>query len=147
MIEVVEELSISRSPQEVWAVLAEFGGISRWASNVDHSCVVSEQDDCIGAVRRVQMGRNTLLERVVEWEPGHRLGYTITGLPPVVRSVTNTWQLDELGSATRVTLTSAVGVGSRPPQRVAGRAVGRVLAKASRRMLHGLDSYLEEIGS
>lgn len=144
MVEISEELSIARSANEVWAALAEFGRIARWAPNVDHSCLATTQAEGVGTVRRVQVGRNALLERVVEWEPGRRLGYAIEGLPPAVRSVTNTWQLDAMGSSTRVSLTSEVDAGSRPPQKLVARAAGRMLAKASDRMLHGLSRHLEE---
>lgn len=144
MAEVVEESSIARSSDAVWAVLADFGAISRWAPNVDHSCVATEQADGVGAVRRVQVGRNAFLERVVAWEPGHELGYSIEGLPPVVRSVTNTWTLEGSGASTTVTLTSRVDAGPRPPQQLIARIAGKGLAKASREMLAGLTSHLEE---
>ena len=84
------------------------------------------------------------LECVVEWEPGERLAYKIEGLPPVVRSVTNTWRLAGAGSATTVTLTSDVDTGPRPPQQAIARVVGKGLAKASRQMLDGLKAHLEE---
>ena len=144
MAEVVEEIHIERSAEAVWAALADFGGISRWAPNVDHSSLTTEQRTGTGAVRRVQVGRKALLERVVQWEPGQTLGYAIEGLPPVVQSVTNTWKLDGAGDATTVTLTSRVEAGPRPPQKVAARVFGRVLAKASQEMLEGLKDHLEE---
>lgn len=144
MAVVVEELRIERSPDDVWVALADFGGISRWAPNVDHSCLTTEERAGVGTVRRVQVGRNALLERVVEWEPGQTLAYAIEGLPPVVRSVTNTWRLDGSGGSTTVTLTSRIDAGPRPPQKVAARVFGRVLAKASREMLTGLKAHLEE---
>jgi len=126
----------------VWAVLADFGAISRWAPNVDHSCLTTEAGTGVGAVRRVQVGRNALLERVVEWEPGERISYEISGLPPVVRSVTSTWQLTGSASWTTVTLTNRVNTGPRPPQVVAARVVGRMLAKTSRQMLDGLQAHV-----
>jgi len=143
MAEIVEESSIARSPAAVWAALADFGDISRWAPNVEHSCLTTGQAEGAGAVRRVQVGRNALLERVVEWEPGHRLSYAIEGMPPVVRSVTNTWQLDGSDGSTAVTLTTRIDTGPRPPQQVVARVFGRVLAKASREMLTGLKTSLE----
>lgn len=143
MVEIVEEARIDRAPGAVWAVLSDFGAISRWAPNVDHSCLTTEQREGVGTVRRVQVGRNTLLERVVGWEPGRELAYAIEGMPPVVRSVTNTWTIDGSGDSTRVVLTSCVGAGRRPPQRLVARLVGRVLAKASRDMLAGLQRHLE----
>lgn len=144
MAQIAEEITITRKPAHVWAALADFGAISAWAPNVDHSCLMTEQREGRGAQRRIQTGRNTVLERVVEWEPGHTLAYEISGLPPVVRSVTNTWQLDQAGDATNVTLTSTVNTGPKPPQQVAAKVVGRVLAKASRQMLDGLKIHVEE---
>jgi len=136
---VVETLSIARPPAEVWAALADFGAISRWAPNVDHSCLTTTVVDGVGATRRIQTGRATVLETVTEWEPERRLAYSISGLPAVIRSVTNTWRLDDRGDTTRVTLTSTIDAGPRPPQQVVARIVGRVLGKASRQMLAGLD--------
>lgn len=145
MAAAVETIRIARPPEVVWAKLADFGAISRWAPNVDHSSSATARSDDVGAVRRVQVGRNAFLERVVEWVPEERLAYSIEGLPPVVRSVTNTWQLEGSGPATTVTLTSRIDAGPRPPQQVVARLVGRVLARASRQMLAGLKTHLEEV--
>lgn len=144
MAEIAETVSIARPPEDVWAALADFGGISRWAPGVDHSCLTAEQREGVGAQRRVQVGRNAFLERVVEWEPGHRLAYLIEGLPPVVRSVTNSWELEGSGHSTTVTLSSRIDTGPRPPQQLVARVVGRALGKASREMLTGLKAHVEE---
>ena len=145
MHEVVVESSIACSPDEVWAALADFGAIARWAPNVDHSCATTEPGEGVGAERRIQVGRNALLERVVAWEPGHRLAYEIEGLPPVIRSVANTWELDGSDGSTTVTLTSRIDTGPRPPRQLIARVVGRTLGTASREMLAGLKAHLEEV--
>ncbi|MCP5025671.1 MAG: SRPBCC family protein, partial [Actinomycetia bacterium] len=87
MIELARSIEIAAPPAEVWGVLSDFGAIGRWAANVDHSCLMSGQAEGPGAVRRIQTGRNTIVERVAEWEPGSTLSYRIEGLPPVVKSV------------------------------------------------------------
>lgn len=143
MVQLVEQTTIARSPGDVWNVLGDFAAISHWAPNVDHSCLMADQSQGAGAVRRIQTGRATVLERVVEWEPEQCLGYVIEGLPPAVRSVTNTWRLSPNGDYTLVTLTSTVDAGPRPPHQVVARVVGRVLAKASREMLAGLKLRVE----
>lgn len=144
MADTAVSLTIDRPPADVWSVLADFGRIARWAPNVDHSCVTTQSAEGVGAVRRIQTGRNTVLETVTHWEPDRRLSYTISGLPSVIRSVTNTWQLDDRGGSTDVTLTSSVDAGPRPPQQLVARIVTRVLAKASRQMLTGLDHHLAD---
>lgn len=147
MSDTTATLAIPASVAEVWAVLADFGGIVRWAPIVDHSCLLSAQREGVGTVRRIQSGRRTLVERVVEWVDGERLSYVVEGLPPVVRSLRNTWQLDDgdgSDGSTQITLTSSVDVGPRPPQKLAAKVLTRQLSKASQQMLHGLDDHLRK---
>lgn len=143
MVDAIEEIHITQPPGRVWDALAAFDGISRWAPNVEHSSPSNVSTEGVGAVRRVQVGRNALLERVTEWEPGRRLTYSIEGLPPVVRSATNSWELAESRGGTHVVLTSVVDAGSRPPQRVIARVIGKAMAKSSRQMLTGLREHLQ----
>lgn len=143
MAEIEETTSIACSPDQVWAALGDFGAIAQWAPNVEHSCLATTQAEGVGAVRRVQVGRNALLEQVVEWKPATRLAYRIDGLPPVVRSVVNTWELSAQGASTAVALVSDVDAGPRPPQQLAARLFSKALAKASREMLAGLKAHLE----
>jgi len=140
---VERSLQLPATPERVWAVLTDFGAISEWAPNVDHSCLLGEQTEGPGAVRRIQTGRSTLRETVHTWEPGSELSYSISGLPAVVRSVTNTWRFEPAGTRTNATLTSDVDAGPRPPQQLVAKIVGRVLAKASDQMLGGLAVYLK----
>ena len=140
MSSIERSARIAAAPVTVWAVLADFGGISRWAPNVDHSWAMDEPGP--GAARRIQAGRLTVIERVVAWDPPRVLAYTIEGLPPVVGRVVNEWRLDARDGATVVTLTTTVGAGRRPPQRVIARLVGRRFATASDQMLAGLAAHL-----
>jgi len=141
--ETTSTLAIPVAAADVWDALADFGEIVRWAPNVDHSCLLSAQTSGVGTVRRIQAGRRTLVERVVEWRPGERLGYDIEGLP-VVRSLRSTWHLDERGARTVVSLTTAVDAGSGPPQKLAAKALSRQLSKVSNQMLGGLDEHLRK---
>ncbi len=129
---------IEAPPGRVWDVLADYGAIASWAPNVDHSCLLTERSDGVGAARRIQTGRTTLREVVKTWEPSASLSYRIIGLPPIVRSVTNTWRLAGSGDTTTVTLTSQIDCGPRPPQQAIARVVGRRLATASEQMIAGL---------
>ncbi len=142
MAEISCTRNIAAEPGAVWAALADFGAISGWAPNVDHSCLMSGQTEGIGTVRRVQVGRTSLVERVVDWAPNLTLAYSIEGLPPVIRSVVNTWTLRETAGGTRVSLTSRVNAGPRPPQQLIAGLVARRLAKTSETMLAGLDRHM-----
>ena len=138
---------IDLPPEQVWGVLGDFGAIASWAPNVDHSCLLTECTEGIGAVRRVQSGRVTLRESVKAWEPGKSLSYKIIGLPSVVRAAMNTWRLDSSGGSTTVTIISEIDCGPRPPQRAISRVVGRRLAAASEQMISGLTERCELVAS
>ena len=139
MLEITRTRRIAAPASDLWSRLADFGAIARWAANVDHSCLLTHEDDAgVGAVRRVQVGRTTLLECVVRWEPEVALAYRLEGLPPIVRSVVNEWHLESAGDATLVTLRTEIEPGPRPPEKAVAKLLGRRLAKASDVMLDGL---------
>lgn len=148
MTSVVRSRRMSAPAADVWAALADFGAIARWAPIVDHSCLMSDQAEAVGAVRRIQTGRTTVVERVIEWSPGSALGYRIEGLPLVLRSVSNRWTIEPVadGDSTAVSITTEIDAGPRPPQRLVARAAVRRLASASGAMLEGLDRHLAGLG-
>ena len=92
--------TVDAPPDEVWAVLADFGALARWAPDVDHSSLLYGGPTGTGTVRRVQLGRTTLLETVTLWSPAEHLAYEITGLPPALRRVTTSWQLRAVDDGT-----------------------------------------------
>jgi uncharacterized protein YndB with AHSA1/START domain len=138
--------TIAADPQQVWDVLADFGSISSWADNIDHSCILFPGADGgpLGTSRRVQVKRDTLVERITEFEPTRALAYDIEGLPRRVRRATNRWTLAAAaGGSAIVTLTSTVEIGSRPYQTLAERVLCHFLARQSDVMLVGLANRLE----
>ncbi len=142
MVLITRSTTIPRDPAAVWRALAEFDAISRWAPNVDHSSLMTEQTEGVGTVRRIQTGRMTVRETVTAYEPDRVLGYEIRGLPKAIDSVTNTWTLEPDGAATRVTLATEIVPGPRPPHRAVARVVGKALGDASDQMLDGLAAHL-----
>jgi carbon monoxide dehydrogenase subunit G len=126
--------TVAAEPQAIWDVLADFGAISGWADKVDHSCLLSPeaQDVRVATTRRVQVGRNTLVERITEFRPPSALAYDVEGFPRWLR-VNNRWTLAPSAGATSVTLVSTVTVAG-----PLGRIVERVVVRASATMLDGL---------
>ena len=146
MADIQRTRNIAARPQEIWDVLADFGSLSSWADNADHSCILLHGPDGgpVGTVRRVQMKRDTLVERITEFDPARALAYDIEGLPSRLGSVTNRWTLAAgAGDSTAVTLTSTVDIGPRPPQKLAERVLCRFLARQSDSILTGLANRLE----
>ncbi|MCV7322307.1 SRPBCC family protein [Mycolicibacterium confluentis] len=136
--------SIPAKPQAIWDVLADFGAISAWADGVDHSCVLNARPDVLGTTRRIQMGRNTVVERITEFSPPDALAYAIEGLPRRMGALSNRWTLQAVGDGTHVTLTSSVDIGSGPVAALAERVIARVMAKQSDAMLNGLARAMGE---
>lgn len=124
----------------MWAILADFGSIVRWAPDVDHSCILSDRPDGVGAVRRVQTGATTVVERVVTWEPELMLAYAIEGLPSAVRYASSCWVLRPVTVGTSVTLISDIDTTDDLRGLVVRLFVRRELARAGRTMIDGLAS-------
>jgi hypothetical protein len=145
--EIAAARTLAAELDAVWEVLADFAAISAWADNVEHSCLLERSDDGgpLGMSRRVQVGRNALVERIVVFEAPTTLAYDLEGLPPRLRTVRNRWELAPQGErSTLVTVTTTVGIGGRPPQQLAERVVGRMISRQSVVMLTGLAAHLEE---
>jgi hypothetical protein len=142
--------TIAAPVQKIWDVLADFGSISSWADNADHSCILFRGADGgpVGTARRVQVKRETLVEQITEFDSPGALAYDIEGLPGFLRRVTNRWTLapalaPAAVDSTVVTLTSTVEIGHLPPQKLAERVLCRFLARQSDSMLAGLANRLE----
>jgi uncharacterized protein YndB with AHSA1/START domain len=137
--------TIKAAPQDVWDVLADFGALSTWVDRVDHSSIMTHGvDGPVGTARRVQIGRNTLVERIVEFDPPHTLGYDIEGLPKRLRRVNNRWSMRPSGNSTVVTLTTTVEIGSGRIRQLAERVLCRMMTRESDGMLAGLAKRLEQ---
>ena len=146
MATVSRTRTVAATPHDVWEVLADFGAISSWAPNVDHSCLLGHGTDCpaLGTSRRVQVGRDTFVESITELRPDTALAYDIAGLPRRLRRVGNRWTLRPGPSGrTEVTLTSTVEIADNPVARIAERAMCRFLARQSDTMLTGLAQRVE----
>lgn len=145
MAQIERSRTIAAAPQQVWEVLADFGALSTWVDRVDHSCILTRgADGHIGTTRRVQMGRQTLVERIVDWEPPHTLAYDIDGLPKMLRRVNNRWTLRPSGASTVVTLTSTVEIGSGRIRGLGERVMCRLMTRESDGLLAGLANRLED---
>nr|WP_221220107.1 SRPBCC family protein [Mycolicibacterium sp. BK634] len=135
--------TVAAEPQAIWDVLADFGAISSWADFVDHSCLLSPeaQDAGVGTTRRVQVGRNTLVERITAFDRARTLAYDVEGFPRWL-TVNNRWTFAPSAGATAVTLVSTVKV-SGPLGRIVEGVVTRGSVKQLDLLLEGLAKRVE----
>ena len=143
MADIARSRTIAADPQLVWDVLADFGSISSWAPNIDHSCILVQGNESLGTTRRVQIGRNALVETITDFDELRAIAYDVAGLPKRVRRFANRWSLEPAGTGTVVTLTSTVEIGSGPAQQAAERVLCRIQVRQSDIMLAGLAHRLE----
>lgn len=145
MASISRTRTVAAPATAVWDLLADFGSISSWAANVDHSCLLEHGDDpaAVGTTRRVQVGRDTLVERITDSTAPTTLRYEIEGLSRRLGRVSNRWTVMGFGGTAAVTLTSTVEIADNPLANLAERAVCRFMAKQSDTMLAGLARRLE----
>lgn len=128
MADIKRSRTVAAGLADVWSVLADFGSISAWAGNVDHSCLLTRAagGELVGTTRRVQVGRNAFVERITQYDPPYALGYDIEGLPVRLRRVANRWTLSPAHRRdTLVTLTSTVEIGTGSGRKLAERVLCR----------------------
>ena len=147
VVQLDKSLAIEASPTVAWAVLADFGAIASWVPLIGHSCLLSERSEGLGAVRRVQIARQVLVERVVTWEPERALAYDIEGLPPIVGTARNSWRLTPTATGTEVSLTTTIDTGVNPAKKFMANKVLERMALASDMMLAGLDARTKALAS
>lgn len=135
-------ITINAPIGDIWSVLADFPAISQWVPLIQHSCTLSQQQSGIGAVRRVQIAQQALVETVTVWEPERQLSYTIDGLPPIVGMATNTWRLEPAKNGVIVTLTTDIPTGRNPVRKLAATKALERMSIASTFMTSGLRQEL-----
>ncbi|KUH81433.1 MULTISPECIES: SRPBCC family protein [unclassified Mycobacterium] len=147
MAEIDRSRVIAATPTQIWDVLADFGDLASWLDKVDHSCILTRGADgaMVGTTRRVQIGRNTLVERITECDPQYVLAYDIEGLPKVLGNAGNRWTIEATGGGeTVVTITSTVRKGRGRTQQLVERLACQALARGSDAMLAALAKRLEK---
>lgn len=100
MAEVSASVEIERSPDEVWKVLSDVGGLAGWMPGLDGS---SASDD--GRRRTVETsGMGTLVEEILRNDDEARtLEYTIAEAPFELEHYLARWTVEPAGEGARAT--------------------------------------------
>lgn len=131
-----------------WERLAQLDAIAQWAPDVEHSSMLTEQRDGVGAARRIQAGRVTLVETITEWQAPSGdetagMAYVLEGLPPMVGTVINRWELRSVPFGvgtlpqTDITLTCSIQPTAKRIGRPLSRIMSRVMSKTLRSLIDG----------
>ena len=88
------EILIPSAARRVWEVLADFGGVSKWAPMIAESHMTEEGLARTDSRRLVTLAAGFVLdERVSEWDEGHGFTCEVCGGIWPIRSVKEQWRL------------------------------------------------------
>jgi hypothetical protein len=138
---LTRSITVAAPADEVAATLAAYDDLASWSRAVDHCSALTDPTSGLGAARRIQTGRFTVVERVVDWDLPRTIAYRIDGLPKPLGEVVNRWTLRPAGATTEVDLTTTVDAGARPPARLVERAATAGLARVSDKLLRDLAAH------
>lgn len=131
---------IATTPDRIWAAIADHEGWPAWFGAITEVEVLGRGEG-VGGGRRVHIGRVTVDEEFLAWEPGARFAFTLThSSAPGIRSMVEDIHLIEAGdTATTVSYTQALDpLGAR----VTAPILRRLLPKQLDKGLAGLASHV-----
>jgi len=98
-----ERVEIMAPAQLVWDVLADFGGVEKWAPYMRKSQLIGEQDTGVGMRRGMRHAWGFRFEEVVtQWHEGKGFAFDVLKAPFPMKEVKEVWVLAPENSHTAV---------------------------------------------
>ena len=107
MTQIKSEIRINASKEKVWEVLADFGGVSKWAPTVAKSFTTTTATEGVGSERKCEIpGFGNVSERITEWDEGKLIRYAVEaeGVGPI-KSAASEFSIRREGEDTLATMT------------------------------------------
>jgi ligand-binding SRPBCC domain-containing protein len=145
MRKLEEEIVTGLSRQAVWEVLADFGGVQKWAPGMRRSRLEGDSATGVGT-RRVMRHRwgFRIAEVVTEWNEGSGYAFDLLQAPFPMENVHETWLLEHDAGGTRITTTVSYDMGVSPLGALLDALLVRFLvAREMRAGLRALIAYAE----
>jgi len=111
-----DSIPINAPANAIWHVLSQWHDPSGWVPQC-LSCEIVDPPGIrlgVGAVRRIREEDQVLVETALTWEPPSRIAISVSGVPPVVKDVVTTFQVQATSDSTSmfsVSSSSATGLG------------------------------------
>ncbi len=147
MTHISHEIRIDAAKENVWAAIADLGGIEKFHPGVKKSYYLSEQREGVGASRRCELKPfGAVDERAIEWKDGEWITLEIYGgeKAPPFKSAIGVMSVEEVGGATIARLALDYELKFGPLGRMMDRLlVRRQFKKVVPAILVGLKRYVE----
>ena len=144
MSKLTRQIRINAPVEKVWEVLADFGGVSKWAPTVTESYSTTEANGGIGAGRHCEViGFGGIEEEIVGWNESRSLSVSLENAGPI-KSAVITFSVSPSGDETVVTLTTESQLKFGPLGAVIDKLFfPRLLGKQMAQTLAGLNHHAE----
>ncbi|MBI4791118.1 MAG: SRPBCC family protein [Chloroflexi bacterium] len=146
MSHIIKRVIISAPTDKVWQVLADFGGVEKWAPTVVKSYCPSEVTRGVGTKRVLTTTTGEVTEEIiVEWDEGRGFTFEIPdGLASVIRMLRESWSVEDSPQGTEVVVIMDYQMKPGVINAILDSvAVRRVLGKMLVQNLAGLKHHIE----
>ncbi len=147
MTSIARSITVNAERRQVWAALADFGGIAAWNPGVKASKLTSTRTAGPDITRECQLApMGTVQERVVEWIDERLLSIEIYEFKnvPGMRSALATFELTAVAEGTKVTMHMDYRVGLGPlGAGMNAMMMRRQFGAAATKLLAGLKLHVE----
>jgi ligand-binding SRPBCC domain-containing protein len=134
--------------QALWEVLADFGGVQKWAPGMRRSRLLGDSETGVGTLRVMRHRWGFRIEELVTaWDEGEGYSFELLQAPFPMRNVCETWKLESEGRQTVVSTTVAYQMGLGIFGSLLDFFLVRFLVTREMRMgIHALEQYAERLG-
>lgn len=141
------KIQVDATPQHVWNILADFGGVYKYSPGVNSSNLLSEHGEGVGADRICHLApAGQIQERILSWNEGRDYSleiYTGKGAPPFKKAIA-TLRIDPKNGGTEVTADFDYDLKYGPIGSLLNAVMfGPFLEKGFQGLLSGLKHYAE----
>ena len=144
MRELKQRVVTDLSPEALWHVLSDFGGVHHWAPGMRSCRLIGEQAEGLGTRRRMRHRWGFPIEETVTgWAEGQGLSFVLDLAPFPMRNVSESWWLNHDGERVTINTTVAYDMGLGPIGRLLDHFLVRFLVE--REMSTGLEAFLDYV--
>jgi hypothetical protein len=145
MRKLEERIEISVEPEDVWEVLRDYVGVSKWAPSVRRSRSLGGPATGVGSYRVMRHAWGFKLEEsVIEWTEGQGYEFAVIKVPFPMKEVREAWGVQHSDNSSTVTTTVQYRMRLGAAGALADRLLVRRLVRREMRIgLEGLKRYVE----